>query len=256
MRRRSPSRRRHPRKGVKAVAARPRRPVPRLSAQSPAGGRSPSSSRRSSRRTHRCRRAPRRRRPSRPQAHAAPVASRTAPAGATVVMPAVQSHQRADEPVLRIVWLPPRRRRSPAEGRCASAGGAPWRRRQRHPHRAPRRRQRSGHVRAPRGTVTVGRETGSIFAGDSYLSRATPRSSSGARAAHGEGRGLAQRRLQEARARRAARAPPERHLPHRAGDYQLRAAHVAGPCGRTASSTSARRRRATSVASRWSSAAM
>ena len=59
-------------------------------------------------------------------------------------------------------------RRRPRRPR-ARVAAAPARHRR--PHRAPRRRQRGRHVHAPRhGTVTVGRETGAIFAGDSYLS--------------------------------------------------------------------------------------
>ncbi len=79
----------------------------------------------------------------------------------------------------------------------------------------------------------VGRDTGGIFAGDSYLSpkHATlPHERSGA-AQRGRPR-LAQRRLQQARARGARRAPTVGCLSHRAGDREFESIDAAAGVAR------------------------
>ena len=140
------------------------------------------------------------------------------------------------------------RRRAPQLLRRASlaAGDA---------HRASRRRQRSGHLRSPGTAMTVGRDIGGIFAGDSYLSpRHATFSARGAQDLR-QGRGLAQRRLHEAR----PRSSPSSCTPatcsasarRSSGSSCLRRRHRPP----TASSGSAARPRATSGVCRSSSAA-
>ena len=167
-----------PPQGVKAAAGRAaRRAAPRPRRRRSAAHVRGDARRRASARGSR-RRAPARRRAAPPPpASAAPSrsprgrAAAVAPAGDRRV-PAVRPHQRAEQPVLRLVRLPPRRRGArPAPAAPAPAAGRGGRAARRRPHRAPRRRQRGRHLPAPDGgTVTVGRETGGIFAGDSYLS--------------------------------------------------------------------------------------
>jgi pSer/pThr/pTyr-binding forkhead associated (FHA) protein len=84
----------------------------------------------------------------------------------------MRARERAEQSLLRLVRLPPRRQRraASAEGRSGRRASRRWRRAQHPAHRPPRGRQRGGHLPAPTTTTTVGRETGGIFAGDSYLS--------------------------------------------------------------------------------------
>ena len=158
---------------------------------------------------------------------------------------------------------------------CASCGFSLGARRGRARAASRRRAGRAGAGRAascsPRSAPTAARPARTRSRRAPSPSAATPAASSPAtatsrrgtrRSARGGGklfvqrRGLAQRRLQEAR---AATSPvelkPERHLPHRAGDHPLRAARRPRRRPPTASSASAPRARATSGASRSSSAA-
>ncbi len=170
---------------------------------------------------------------------AAVAPSQAAPCGATVHVPAVRPHERAVEPVLRFVRLPPRRR-------CGSG---------RSPPAAPASTAAPGNVvltalradgseagthNLPGGTITVGRETGGIFAGDSHLSprHATFKQTPGRLTVKDEAslNGVYKKLVRDVPVELAS----ERHVPDRAGDHQGRAAHVAA--GRR------RRRRASRLA--------
>ena len=172
-------------------------------------------------------------------------------------LPAVRARERPVEPLLRLVRLPPRRR----------AAHVPRRRPRPRPPVEPAGGAmaltalradgtEAGTFQLPPGGGTVGRETGGIFAGDSYLSprHATFRVAGPGRAV-GEGRGLAQRRLQEARrARCPSRSGPTTSFASgRRSSSSSRSPRR--PPRPTASSASARPARVTSGASRSSSAA-